>query len=87
MLNELLALLQAGGVHRVDDLARELDTTPGLVELMLEELARLGYLEPLTQPCSAACEGCAMSGLCAAGTGSRGWAVRNREQGDKETGR
>lgn len=72
MLTELLARLRAGGVRRVADLARELDTTPELVELMLEELVRLGYLRPLEQTCGATCEGCAISDFCAAG-GGRVW--------------
>lgn len=83
MLTELLARLRAGGVRRVADLARELDTTPEMVELMLEELARLGYLRSLEQHCGAACESCRLSGLCAAG-GGRVWMLA---EGDGGSGR
>ena len=40
MLIKLLELLRTGGTHRVADLARELETTPALVEAMLEDLHR-----------------------------------------------
>lgn len=86
MLTELLARLRAGGVRRVADLARELDTTPELVELMLEELTRLGYLRTLEQQCGAACEGCGMSGLCAAG-GGRVWMLAEGDGGVGDKGR
>ena len=43
MLDQLLQLLRAGGTHRVSDLAHELETTPALVEAMLEGLVRMGH--------------------------------------------
>jgi DNA-binding IscR family transcriptional regulator len=70
MLNRLLALLQAGGTHRVADLAHRLETTPELIEVMLEDLARMGYLKPVGEECGGGCGGCSLAGLCAAGTPS-----------------
>ncbi len=69
MLRRLLHLLEEGETRRVDDLARALDTSPALVEAMLETLSRQGYLAPGGQTCSTACEKCPLAGKCAAGMG------------------
>jgi len=75
MLNELLELLQAGGTHLMADLARELDTTPTLVEVMLEDLDRMGYLKRVGGECGGGCGGCPLAGSCAAGSGGRVWTL------------
>lgn len=76
MLTRLLELLRAGGTHRVDNLARELETTPELVEAMLEDLARMGYIRPVNESCSQKCATCPMSNSCAAGSGDgQVWAL------------
>lgn len=67
MLNRLLELLRKGGTRRMDDLARELDTTPGLVEAMLEGLAHMGYVKRLSAQCAEACAECRLSHMCAVG--------------------
>jgi len=87
MLNRLLELLRAGGTRRVSDLARELETTPALVEAMLEHMAQMGYLERVGGECGEKCAACSLGGLCAAGapstlpgTGS-GWVWALAERG------
>ena len=61
------------------DLARELDTTPALVEVMLEDLGRMGYLKRVGGECGEGCSGCPMAGLCAVGGGGLVWTLA--EQG------
>jgi hypothetical protein len=75
MLSHLLKLLQAGGTHRVVDLARALDTTPELVEVMLDDLGRMGYLKRVGGACGETCEACSMAGLCAAGSSGQLWTL------------
>ena len=75
MLNRILELLRSGGTHRIADLARELETTSELVEMMLEDLARMGYLKRVDSACAGTCQGCSMAGLCAAGAGGQMWAL------------
>ncbi len=58
MMERLVAMLREGGARRVDELARELDTTPQLVELMLDDLARMGIVRRPDKGCSAGCAGC-----------------------------
>ena len=80
MLNQLLDLLRAGGIHRIADLARALETTPELVEVMLEDLVRMGYLRQVGGQCGQSCAGCSLAGLCAAGEAGQVWALT--EKGD-----
>jgi len=70
MLNRLLSLLEEGGTRRVSDLAEELGTTPELVEVMLEDLTRMGYVKPVTSQCPDKCATCPMADACAAGAPS-----------------
>lgn len=78
MLNQLLELLRSGGTHRVADLAHRLDTTPELVEAMLEDLGRMGYIERLNQECPGSCQTCPVAGLCAAGSSGHLWALTEK---------
>lgn len=77
MLNRLLDLMREGGTHRIRDLADELGATPVLVEVMLGDLARMGYVKRVdaqgcrSSPRSEACATCPLSGMCAAGMSSR----------------
>lgn len=64
MLERLLALLITGGTWRIEELARTLDTTPALVQAMLEDLARRGYLKSLSDTCDAKCSSCVLAGHC-----------------------
>nr|HID12933.1 DNA-binding protein [Anaerolineae bacterium] len=82
MLERLLELLRAGGTHRVSDLARELETTPALVEAMLEDLARMGYLKRVGGECGGGCAACPLSRLCAAGAKGRIWALAGPFEGN-----
>ena len=75
MLNQLLELLKAGGTHRVSDLASELETTPDLVEMMLEDLGRMGYLKRVGDECGGGCAGCSLAGLCSVGSGGQVWTL------------
>ena len=80
MLDHLVELLRTGGTRRVADLARELDTTPKLVEVMLEDLCRMGYLKRVVGGCGEKCASCSMSGLCAAGGDGQLWALTELSQ-------
>lgn len=52
------------GTYRVADLARALDTTPELVEMMLEDLARQGLIWPVELSCPPSCADCPLAGHC-----------------------
>lgn len=64
MLNEMLQLLDTGGMHSTAELARRLHVGEALVRLMVEDLTRRGYLTALQTDCATSCSGCALSGVC-----------------------
>ncbi len=84
MLEKLLAMLRRGNVYSYADLARELGVSEALLEGMLENLARLGYLRLVSNPpagCEPAgefCRKCAMKGACAVGGQGRVWTLTQK---------
>ena len=87
MLNRLLDLLATGGVHTPGELAARLGVTDGLLDQMLADLSRMGYLRQVGGPaCSPAsgvpagqCAGCSLAGACtAARPGGRVWALTDK---------
>ncbi len=74
MLDRLLEILKAGGTHRVSDLARALDTTPELVEMMLEALSRAGYVKPVAT-CAETCSACSLADSCIPTQPGKAWTV------------
>lgn len=63
MLEQLLSEIQSGGTFEVRTLAERLNTTPALVEMMLEHLVRSGKIAPY-QRCQGACMGCSLKNAC-----------------------
>jgi predicted ArsR family transcriptional regulator len=80
MLERLLSLVRQGGLHSYTDLARQLDVSEELLEQMLQDLARMGYLRPVADGCEAHCAGCPMAETCAIGSPTRVWTLT--EKGD-----
>jgi hypothetical protein len=87
MLERLLDLLATGGVHTPGELAARLGVPDGLLDQMLADLSRMGYLRqvgdmacsPLPDAPSGRCGGCCLAGACAAGkSGGRVWALTGK---------
>ena len=79
MLMDLLTLIGRGGVQRPADLAAELGVSHDLLEGMLVDLARIGYLGLVEGACSpAACSHCAGSCSVSAGQSGRTWALTDK---------
>jgi len=74
MLEQLLAIMRRGGVQSIDSLARELHATPGLVEAMLADLERRGYVKQAGM-CGSGCAGCDLERGCAEHKQQRLWTV------------
>lgn len=64
MLEQLLVRISQKGAASLAELARELDTSPALVESMLAELERRGYLEPVESCATRHCAGCSVKNSC-----------------------
>jgi hypothetical protein len=69
MIEQLLSLVAEGGVHSYEELMRRLGVSQPLLEMMLENLARLGYLRAANDGCGTHCSGCAMGSCSVAGSG------------------
>ncbi|MGC8786430.1 MAG: FeoC-like transcriptional regulator [Anaerolineae bacterium] len=75
MLEKLLQIIATGGTHHLKQLAQQLDVSEALLESMIEDLVRLGYLQPLHAKCCADCRACPSAGECALGFANRVWAL------------
>ena len=84
MIEQLLRFLTEGGVHSYEDLAKRLSISIPLLEMMLEDLSRLGYLRPVNNDCGAHCSGCSFGSCSITGPG-RLWALT--EKGTKAAAR
>ena len=75
MLDRLLSLLREGGTHTLAELAQVLGTTPSMVEAMLEDLSRRGYLRTQEGNCAEQCGGCPLGAACTVGGSGRIWTM------------
>ncbi len=57
MLDLLLQTLAQGGTYSYGDLANTLGVGEELLQQMIEDLARMGYLRGLVDSCQGKCEG------------------------------
>ena len=74
MLEQVLSLVAQGGVHSYDDLTQALSVPEPLLEVMLEDLVRMGYLQAINDRCEGNCHGCSIGGCSVSGPG-RLWAL------------
>jgi len=80
MLERLLQMLRAGGTHTIAELARELEVSEALVELMMEDLVRMGYLAVAGGSCDRRCTMCPPAEVCAARGPTRVWTLTRKGQ-------
>ena len=87
MLERLLSILAEGGIHTPAELAEQLGVSEGLIQQMLADLSRVGYLQPangvncaaLANGGSGPCTTCPLSGGCAAvWPGGQVWALTHK---------
>jgi hypothetical protein len=75
MLHRFLQIVCSGGAFSLKQVAQQLDVSEALVESMIDELVRMGYLRPLEGICIDHCNGCPMAGTCSIGGSGRVWAL------------
>jgi len=74
MLQELIRTISSKGGHTLQALAQQLDVSETLLEAMLDDLVRMGYLQSIEALCSG-CRTCSVASACAAGKLGRMWLV------------
>jgi hypothetical protein len=77
MLEQLLQFVAEGGVHSYEDLTKGLSISQSLLEAMLENLARLGYLRAVGDECGDRCSACPIGSCSVAGPG-RLWTLTDK---------
>lgn len=75
MLQELLDKLTAGGVQSYADLCRELEVSEELLEQMLIDLERMGYLKRVVTDCEGHCTSCPLGNVCAVSRQGQIWTL------------
>jgi hypothetical protein len=77
MLERLLQLVAEGGLHSHESLARRLSVSSVMLEAMLGDLTRLGYLSAAVGGCGGGCGHCASKG-CLVTAAGRLWALTEK---------
>jgi len=80
MLHKLLHIIRSGSVHSLRQLAQRLDVSQALLESMIDELVRMGYLRPIQADCGESCSSCPMSSSCGIGGSGRMWVLTEAGQ-------
>ncbi len=78
MLRELIRTIAEGQAHSQIELARRLRVSEGLVEQMLEDLARAGYLEPVGGGSAEGCAGCPLARTCVTAQSRKAWVLTEK---------
>jgi DNA-binding HxlR family transcriptional regulator len=77
VLEQLLQLVAEGGVHSYEDLMARLSISQPMLEAMLDDLGRLGYLRPVNDRCEGQCSGCSV-GRCSVSGPGRLWSLTDK---------
>ncbi len=64
MFDRLVTLLKRNGTVTIDQMARELDTSPEVVGGMIEHMTRQGWLRSMSASCDTACSACTFARDC-----------------------
>lgn len=77
MLERLLAELEGEQTLSVEGLAARMETTPALIEMMLEHLQHQGLVEAV-EVCQEICEDCPLGSLCSVEKRRRLWQLQSK---------
>lgn len=78
ILKRLLRRVGGSEVGGISELARELGTSPVLVEQMIATLTQVGYLEAVVPGCATPCERCPVHTMCLYRRQPRVWIVTEK---------
>ncbi|HAL60793.1 MAG TPA: hypothetical protein DCP08_00110 [Chloroflexi bacterium] len=78
MLDQVLRIVAQGGTHTRWELAQRLEVSEELLQQMIDELVRLGYLKPVVGDCHDRCGGCPFAAECAIGGAGRIWTLTEK---------
>lgn len=84
MLDQVLRIVAQGGVHTRRELAQQLGVGEELLQQMIDDLVRIGYLQPVVGDCNERCAGCPFAAECAIGGAGRIWTLTEKGVGEVE---
>ena len=84
MLRQVLRIVAQGGIHTRGELAHRLEVSEELLQQMIDELVRIGYLKPVAEDGNDRCAGCPFAGKCAIDGTGRIWTLTNKGVGEVE---
>ncbi len=73
MFDKLMTRLKRGGTVTIDQMARELDTSPEVVSGMIEHMTRQGWLRSMSASCDSMCSACTFARDCGRVEKTRTW--------------
>ncbi len=78
MLEKLISEIRNSGTVQPATLAARLQVSPAMVQMMLEDLERMGKLSRIDTECGSTCGGCPVANLCAPKENGKGrvWMVK-----------
>ncbi|NLF50150.1 MAG: hypothetical protein GX577_03355 [Leptolinea sp.] len=77
MLISLLNLISSNPIATLEDLGEQLAVSPELIETMVADLTKRGYLKAY-EDCTSTCENCPMSRVCGTGTRPKIWTLTEK---------
>lgn len=80
MLQKLLTLISSGKTHSLKQLAQDMNVSEALVDTMLDELVRRGYLQVVSQKCGGDCRHCMAISTCCISAAGRIWVLTEAGQ-------
>jgi hypothetical protein len=73
MFHKLMSILKRGGTVTVDQMARELETSPEVVSGMIDHMTRQGWLSSISASCDSTCGACLFTRDCVRVEKARTW--------------
>ena len=78
MLHNLIRAIAEGQARSLGELAKQLGVSGGLVEQMLEDLVRQGYLRLTSTECANGCAGCPSATTCNSTQPAKIWVLTEK---------
>ena len=78
LLDDLLTHLISDKVHTMSELALEMDVSVDLLDQMLYDLERAGYLRAVERACGEQCTLCPERGICGVACRGRVWSMTEK---------
>ncbi len=77
MFERILSIMKRGGATTLEQMARELNTTPQVVAGAIDQMERSGLLRQMSASCESSCSQCVFARQCQHFGPGRVWQLRH----------